>query len=164
MAGCARNVVLLGDAAQLPAPARGAHPAAGGGASCLDWYGGGSSVAADRGVFLPTSRRLHPKLCAAISELVYEGRLTSHATAADRSLPGAMPGDLVGAAAGLAVVDVRPADGADDGGAGANANAREAAAVARVVAELLAHRTLAPVGRALTVDDVLVVAPFAPAR
>ena len=108
-AGCASNVVLLGDQMQLPAPQRAAHPGELAGASALEYYslgrGDGGSLPADLGVFLDVSRRLHPALCGAISELVYGGRLRAHADAAKRTVPGATA--LASADAGLVVVDVR---------------------------------------------------------
>ena len=60
MASCAARVVLFGDQMQLPAPKRGAHGSEDGGASCLEYYCGPGSVAADRGV-----RRISSSLCAA---------------------------------------------------------------------------------------------------
>ena len=42
---------------------------------------------AARGVFLPASYRMHPRLCGLVSELVYEGQLQAHASTAERT-PG----------------------------------------------------------------------------
>ena len=39
-----------------------------------------------QGVFLPTSYRMHPALCSIVSELVYDGRLSAHPSASERSL------------------------------------------------------------------------------
>ena len=78
MGRAARNIVLVGDPRQLPQVIQGAHPEPAN-LSCLDWMlGEHATVPADRGIFLPTSRRMHPEVCRFISEQVYEGRLTSH--------------------------------------------------------------------------------------
>ena len=181
MAACAANVVLLGDQMQLPAPQRAAHPSPLARASALEYYsrgrrtttpeGGetasseaGGGIGDDQGVFLAETRRLHPSLCGAISELVYGGRLTAHASAARRTVPGRT--SLVNAHAGLAVVDVAPPDDdPSDGDAAASlatANVREARVVAKLVAEMLAHKRLedGDTTRGLDADDVLVVCPY----
>lgn len=78
MARAARNMVLVGDPRQLPQVIQGAHPDPAN-LSCLDWMlGEHATVPPDRGIFLPTSRRMHPEVCRFISDQVYEGRLTSH--------------------------------------------------------------------------------------
>ena len=161
IAGCASNVVLLGDQMQLPAPQRAAHPGPLAGASALEYYslgrGDGGSLPADVGVFLDVSRRLHPALCGAISELVYGGRLRAHADAAKRTVPGATA--LASADAGLVVVDV---ESSADRGDVATANLEEAAVVARVVGDVLDRKVFRDGDdeRPLAPGDVLVVCPY----
>ena len=47
--------------------------------SKVDWMlADQATIPTDRGIFLPTSRRMHPDVCGFISQQVYEGRLTSH--------------------------------------------------------------------------------------
>ena len=78
MGRAARNIVLVGDPRQLPQVIQGAHPEPAN-LSCLDWLlGDHATIPPDRGIFLPVSRRMHPKVCSFISDQVYEGRLTSH--------------------------------------------------------------------------------------
>ncbi|KAH8058362.1 ATP-dependent 5'-3' RNA helicase [Aureococcus anophagefferens] len=161
IAGCASNVVLLGDQMQLPAPQRAAHPGELAGASALEYYslgrGDGGSLPADVGVFLDVSRRLHPALCGAISELVYGGRLRAHADAAKRTVPGATA--LASADAGLVVVGV---ESSADRGDVATANLEEAAVVARVVGDVLNRKVFRDGDdeRPLAPGDVLVVCPY----
>ncbi len=89
MGRAARNIVLVGDPRQLPQVKQGAHPDPAN-LSCLDWMlGGHATILADRGIFLPTSRRMHPEVCGFISEQVYEGRLTSHPFTAYQRVFGA---------------------------------------------------------------------------
>ena len=50
MAGCARNIVLVGDQMQLPQPVQGVHPGESG-LSCLDYLMQGRPVPPERGSF-----------------------------------------------------------------------------------------------------------------
>ena len=60
MGSCARSMVLVGDPNQLPMVSQGVHPA-GPEASCLEHLvGHDTTVAPDSGLFLSTTRRLHP--------------------------------------------------------------------------------------------------------
>ncbi|MET0412066.1 MAG: TM0106 family RecB-like putative nuclease, partial [Polyangiaceae bacterium] len=71
-----KNLVLVGDPAQLEQPQKGVHPP-GADASALEHLLGGDAltIPAHLGVFLPDTRRLHPALCKFVSEVFYEGRL-----------------------------------------------------------------------------------------
>ena len=74
----AKNVVLLGDPLQLAQVGQTQHPGDIG-ASVLKHLLGQElrPVAADRGVLLTESYRMHPDVCRFISELLYEGKLQS---------------------------------------------------------------------------------------
>jgi superfamily I DNA and/or RNA helicase len=75
MGTAARNVILLGDPLQLAQVSQGTHPE-GTGASVLEHLlGAHPTVPADMGIFLDRTRRMHPDVCAFISEIVYESRL-----------------------------------------------------------------------------------------
>jgi predicted RecB family nuclease len=75
----ARNIVLLGDQMQLSQPIKGVHPGRSG-HSTLDYLlDGAATVADDRGIFLPTSWRMHPDICRFISEAVYDSKLEPEA-------------------------------------------------------------------------------------
>lgn len=88
MGRAARNIVLVGDPRQLPQVIQGAHPSPAN-LSCLEWLlGDRATIPPDRGIFLPTSRRMHPAVCRFISEQVYEGRLSSHSDTARQRLTG----------------------------------------------------------------------------
>jgi uncharacterized protein len=150
----ARNVVLVGDPMQLAQPVQGRHPgqsAASGLAHSLD---GNATVAAQRGIFLPVSRRLHPLICNYISDLVYEGRLTSDAGAArqtlilDRHNPTLAP-------AGLRFVPVVHSGNGQS-------SEEEGEALARVYGSLIGQRFRDRNGeeRRLAEADILVVTPY----
>ncbi len=71
----ARNIVLVGDQMQLAQPIQGVHPGDSG-LSALEYLlQGTATIAPERGIFLPTTWRMHEDLCRFISEVVYDGRL-----------------------------------------------------------------------------------------
>lgn len=73
----ARNLVLLGDPQQLPQVSQATHPR-GAGASVLEHVlGEHDTIPPERGLFLEQTWRMHPTVCAFISELAYEQRLVS---------------------------------------------------------------------------------------
>jgi predicted RecB family nuclease len=87
MSTCARNVVLVGDPQQLGQVLQGSHPS-GTDASVLEFLlAGESTVAEDRGLFLERTFRLHPDVCAYISEEFYEGRLHPDKVTSTRTTP-----------------------------------------------------------------------------
>jgi superfamily I DNA and/or RNA helicase len=97
MATCATNIVLVGDPMQLPQPIQGAHPGESG-LSALEYLlAGHNTVPADRGIFLPISRRMHPDVCRFVSDVAYEGRLTSDESAARQKILGDSTQHLSGA-------------------------------------------------------------------
>jgi uncharacterized protein len=71
----ATSVVLLGDPQQLDQPQRGIQPPGAEVSALAHLLNGRATIAADQGVFLSETRRLHPDVCAFTSELFYEGRL-----------------------------------------------------------------------------------------
>ncbi len=78
----ARNIVLVGDPRQLPQVVQGAHPHPTN-LSCLEWMlGDHATIPPQRGIFLPQTRRMHPRICTFISDQVYDGRLTSQSQTA----------------------------------------------------------------------------------
>jgi uncharacterized protein len=79
----ATNVILLGDPQQLPQVAQASHPDRSGVSALEHLLGDGvRTFPPDRGVLLDVTWRMHPDVCAFISEVMYEGRLTSHPSCA----------------------------------------------------------------------------------
>jgi len=71
----AKNLILLGDPQQLEQPQQASHPE-GTHISALEYLlNGHATIPAELGIFLDTTRRMHPALCAFSSEQFYEGRL-----------------------------------------------------------------------------------------
>ena len=150
MAGCARNIVLVGDQMQLPQPVQGVHPGETG-LSCLDYLLQGRATAPpELGVLLNVSWRMHPGVCGLISEAVYEGRLASHVTAERRAmLVDGLP------SAGVLYQPIRH-EGCRQ------ASQEEAQAIVGLVDKMLGGRFRDESGeeRAMTLEDILVVAPY----
>ena len=73
----AHSLVLLGDPRQLQQLPLGSHPP-GADCSAIDhMLQGQATVTSDRGIFLPETWRLPPKICAFTSEVFYEEKLRS---------------------------------------------------------------------------------------
>ncbi|RNC97005.1 MAG: TM0106 family RecB-like putative nuclease [Oricola sp.] len=97
MARSAHSIVLVGDPMQLPQPLQGSHPGDSG-RSCLEYLIDEHRVIpSDRGVFIPVTRRMHPRICGFISTAVYEGRLRSDHASGTQALISREGEDLVGA-------------------------------------------------------------------
>jgi predicted RecB family nuclease len=75
IAGAANNLILLGDPNQLRQPSHGIHPE-GVDRSVLDHViQDQSTMPTAYGLFLETTYRLHPMVCAFVSEAFYDGKL-----------------------------------------------------------------------------------------
>jgi predicted RecB family nuclease len=84
MGTSASSLILLGDPLQLAQVTQGVHPP-GSGVSVLEHLlGEHDTIPEDRGVFLTRTRRMHPDVCAYVSEAFYESRLESIPECADR--------------------------------------------------------------------------------
>jgi uncharacterized protein len=87
MGTAARNVVLVGDPQQLDQVIQGTHPSGSGASVLRHLLGDDATVPPDRGLFLERTFRLHPDICAYISEEFYEGRLEPADEARARTTP-----------------------------------------------------------------------------
>jgi uncharacterized protein len=148
----AKSLVLIGDPQQLERPQKGSHPP-GVDVSALDHLlGDAATISTDRGFFLPTTRRLHPRIAEFTSELFYDGRLGSLAGCERQALSDAGAFD----GAGLWFVPVEHVGNR-------SSSAEEVEAVRRIVDHLLARSTWTDAEgntRRLVGDDILVVAPY----
>lgn len=150
--GAAKSMVLLGDPQQLEQPQKGSHPEGVSVSALQHILGAHLTIPADRGVFLPITWRLAPRICAFTSELFYEGRLVAKVGLEHQRLAGGpVPGS------GLWVVEVE-----HEGNR--NASDEEVFAVADLVARLIAPGSLwvdqAGASHQMTAHDILVVAPY----
>ncbi len=151
MATSAKKVVLVGDPMQLSQPIQGAHPGESG-LSALEYLlAGHNTVPADRGIFLPVSRRMHPDVCRFISDIVYEGRLTSDDGAGLQKILNDGDQHL----SGVRLIEVSHA--------GNSQSSLEEVAAIRSQIELLVGKQFRDrngIQRPLELSDILVVAPY----
>jgi superfamily I DNA and/or RNA helicase len=154
MAGAAANIVLIGDQMQLPQPVQGVHPGETGLSSLEYLLEGKATVAEDRGILLNETRRLHPALCAFLSEAIYDGRLEAHPSTAERYLVLKQDARPALRSAGLSFVPV-----AHDGCT--QSSRAEAEAIAELVRNVCTHRVVRD-GKEMpiTLKDILIVAPY----
>lgn len=151
IAGAARNLVLLGDPQQLPQPSQGAHPPGAEQSALGHVLGDGTTIPPEQGLLLDTTWRLHPDICGFISELAYDDRLHAHASCSNQRLAG---GSVLGGT-GLRYVPVRHA--------GSRSSSDEEVAVVGQILDAIVGRAWTDSQgqtRPLTVEDVLVVAPY----
>jgi hypothetical protein len=75
----AKNVILVGDQMQLSQPLKGSHPGRSGLSALEHLLDGAATVPLERGIFLSTTRRMHPDLCRFVSDAFYDDRLMPEA-------------------------------------------------------------------------------------
>jgi uncharacterized protein len=148
-----KNLILLGDPAQLDQPQKGVHPG-GADASALEHLLGDALTLPDeRGVFLAETRRLPPSISAFTSEVFYQGRLQSIAGLEQQRIGGTAA--LSGSGLRYVAVEHR---------GNTNRSEEEVEVIGRNIAELFAagatyidaegrERTLGP-------SDLMVIAPY----
>jgi predicted RecB family nuclease len=155
MAAAAKSIVLVGDQMQLAQPIQGVHPRDSG-RSGLDYLLESYAVVPpERGIFLSKTWRMHPNVCSFISAAVYEGELHSEAGCRTQRLVLAQGAHAALKAAGLSVFPVEH-EGCRQ------KSIEEALATRDILASLLRQRVIGRDGkeRAMTLEDVLVVAPY----
>ena len=74
MGKCAKNIVLVGDQQQLAMPSRAVHPGKIN-KSILEFLVEDDTISPDRGVFLNTTRRLHPNINNFTSNSFYDAKI-----------------------------------------------------------------------------------------
>lgn len=151
MAQGARSVVLLGDPQQLAHVSQGTHPRGSGASILQHLLGDRDTVAPGEGVFLDRTWRMHPDVCRFVSDTMYDSRLfpidgLERQAIAARGLSGA----------GLRLLEVEHRDNRQSA-------PEEAAAIAAEIDALLDGGRWTDrhgVERPLTLDDILIVAPY----
>lgn len=148
----AKNIILLGDPQQLEQPQRGAHPEGSDVAALTYLLDGHATMPQGKGLFLDTTRRMHPGIAAFTSELFYEGRLNSLPGLEKQIISGGTPVD----GAGLFYLPVTHTGNQ-------NKSYEEIEAIATVVDQILAGGQWTDTQgkpRLITKDDILIVAPY----
>ncbi|MEO8208530.1 MAG: TM0106 family RecB-like putative nuclease [Chloroflexota bacterium] len=145
------SLVLLGDPNQLPQVSSGVHPEGAEASGLQHLVGDARTIAPDRGLLLSTTYRLHPDVNAFISPAFYDGRLSTDAANAVQAL-------AEGAPVGGTGVRYVPIEHLDASSRSPEEATWIASAIARLVGRMWTDRTGET--RAVTIDDVLVVAPY----
>ena len=143
----AKNVLLLGDPQQLAQVVQGEHPGKAGSSVLSHVLGTDSVVSSERGVFLATTRRMHPEITDYISARFYEGQLGAHDTCEKQNVDGVAPG--------LYYLESRHSDNVTEA-------VEEAEIVKEKVLELMGKKWTDVRGKTepLEVSDFMVVAPY----
>ncbi|MBI1318338.1 MAG: TM0106 family RecB-like putative nuclease [Candidatus Hydrogenedens sp.] len=149
----ADTVILLGDPQQLDQPSKGSHPDGTDASSLQHILGDEHTIGDERGLFLEQTWRLHPEICAFISELFYDEKLLSKADCAHQRIVS--EGRVGGS--GIRHLPV-PHTG------NKSFSIEEADATAQLVNDILAS-TATWIDRAgdeqeLTLDDILIITPY----
>jgi hypothetical protein len=142
----ASSLVLLGDPQQLGQPSQGSHPDGSGVSALGHLLGEHETMPPEAGLFLHETWRMHPNVCAFISEIAYEGKL------------GSAPGrehQVVDGFAGLRFLPVRHAGNRVR-------STDEAVAVAALIHGLVGRPWTDHEGqqRELRLDKIIVIAPY----
>jgi len=147
------NLVLLGDPQQLEQPQKGSHPEGSDISALAHLLGGSRTIGEGQGLFLAETWRLHPAICQFTSELFYEQRLVS----VDGLQQQGITAPSLFSGAGLWFSPV-----VHDGNR--SHSAEEIEQVVRLIAELTKPGSTwtdrKGTVRPLTMDDILVVAPY----
>ena len=146
VSGATEKLVLLGDPQQLAQPSKGSHPA-GAEVSALEHLLAGEPTMPDTlGWFLETTYRMHPAVCAFVSEVAYRRKLHSR------------PGLELQAVDGFAGLRFVPVSGTGN----RSWSADEVEVVDGLVRTLRGRpwTDSAGVVRPLDLDDILVVTPY----
>lgn len=155
MSGCAQNLVLVGDQMQLPQPVQGVHPGQSG-LSSMDYaMEEHATVPTDRGILLNVSWRMHPAVCAFISNALYDGRLQAHPSTSIQGLQLAPENHSPLKAAGVSFVAI------DHEGC-TQSSMEEAQVIRDLIARLVGTPWTNSEGQTSNIGlaDILVVAPF----
>ena len=154
VSGAAKNIILMGDQMQLEQPIQGSHPGISG-ASALEFMLKAHAVIPDdKGIFLERTYRMHPDVCAPLSEIVYEGKLQADADNSKQIITLPKP-SLISKAHGILSVSV-----AHEGNS--QSSVEEVQLVQQLIAELKTGTFTNKDGqqKPITDADILVIAPY----
>ncbi|MBX9666685.1 MAG: TM0106 family RecB-like putative nuclease [Candidatus Obscuribacterales bacterium] len=156
MSPCTDNLVLLGDQMQLEQPIAGSHPGDCGQSSLEYLLEGRATIQEDMGVFLGTTRRMHPDICELISLAVYDGRLVSSADTHNQILYP--PADLSSRFEKRAGIVWHPVEHSGN----SQSSEQEVDAIEGLINDLLMCEVADKSGTLKSIDlnDILIVAPY----
>ncbi len=149
----AKNIVLIGDQNQLSSPVEGVHPGESSKSVLNFLLGDLETIPEDRGIFLDTTYRLHPKINEFISHNFYDDKLVCHKDNKLRSIN--LDGHPSIHSEGIFYIQ------ADHEGNSQKSNA-EAEIVQKLVKDFLGRDLFDTKGKKhqLNISDVLVISPY----
>jgi uncharacterized protein len=148
------NLVLIGDQLQLDQPVKGSHPGESGTSSLEYLLAESSTISPERGIFLSTTRRLHPEICALISSAVYDGRLHTNSDSIERRLILPPAPSLITASSGILFKAVNHSGNSQS-------SIEEVECIEKLIAELTQCQLhFGEEQRPLTLQDIMIVAPY----
>ncbi|HEX5031850.1 MAG TPA: TM0106 family RecB-like putative nuclease, partial [Candidatus Eisenbacteria bacterium] len=177
IAQAAKSVVLLGDPRQLEHPVKGSHPDGTAVSALEHLLDGEPTIPPDRGIFLEETWRLHPTICGVTSELFYASRLRSKAGLERQGLAGGeRAGEAAQVGAGVPARAAVPVPAFKGAGVwfvpvqhdGCRSSSPEEVKTVRSLVRTLTGGggegarwiDMQGVERPLTLEDVLIVAPY----
>lgn len=149
-----KNIVLIGDQNQLEQPIQTAHPGESGHSALAYYTDGKTTISEDKGVFLPFSYRMHPKICEFISDQFYNGKLTNHPTTAQQKI--FLPDTSINLPeSGLCFIPLEHSGNI-------HSSIEEAKMISYLYKELLKAKWKTSTGeiKPITIQDILIVAPY----
>lgn len=151
----ARNIVLVGDHMQLGQPIQGVHPGDSGQSVLEFLLHDQATIPEDRGIFLPSTWRMHQDVCGFISEAVYDGRLVPEPANQNQRILLAENAHPVLASSGIRFVPV------EHNGCSQKSE-KEGEVLREIYVSLLAQRYCDRNSREhpMTMKDILVVTPY----
>ena len=155
-AAAGRSLVLLGDPQQLEQPLQSSHPEGSEASALYHLLDGADTMPAEKGLFLDETYRLHPDIAAFTSEIYYEGKVAARPGLDRQAILPRGNADVPLAGKGLVYVP------ASHTGNQARAQ-EEVEVISGLVYTLVTQcdwRDKDGEVRPLTVNDVLVVAPY----
>ena len=153
VAPAARTLILLGDPQQLDQPTQGSHPDGTEVSSLEHVLAGDHTISENRGLFLETTYRLHPEICAFISELFYDGKLAAVDGCEGQRIIAS--GQLSGS--GLRYLPVTHTGNK-------SASTEEAEAIANLIDQILASEPRwvdrDGIEKPITLDEIIIITPY----
>lgn len=149
----AASLVLLGDPQQLDQPQKGVHPPGADVSALAHLLGERATIGIDYGLFLDETRRMHPDVCAFISEMFYDGRLAAREENRNQRLNCSGPLDGTG-------LRFFPVEHMGNQNESPEEVARIAALVKGLLNGLASWTNQCGENQKLTLADILIVAPY----
>ena len=154
VSGAANNIILMGDQMQLEQPIQGSHPGQSGASALEFMLMDHAVIPEDKGIFLERTYRMHPAVCAPLSEIVYEGKLQADADNSKQAINIPKP-HLITQASGVLSVSVAHEDNIQS-------SEEEVWVVQQLIDELKTGTFTNKSGQQapITDADILVIAPY----